>query len=293
MVLNRIGALACGLILFYWKIVNIDLDRGEDDPHKVPDLMPVVEQRLLVLAAISVFLLLEFDRINGQARLLEAEQLSVGFQGSIAHATCSEEADATRIFREIGEKTAAVDYAIHVLLAAGMSSPTLTDIARRGVNVSEAGSAEIAWPFLALVPLCLLSLWTIFVQFVYLQNHAHLWSIPLWLLECMSVLARAALLCILWWSPRDARCFILKMMSRLVALYMIISCPLMAIWQRQSQGPDRGWLILPLVVYTTVLGIACISVSTAAVADNICLCSGNRNSNKRWLPRPFLPQALV
>ena len=46
-----------------------------------------------------------------------------------------EEADAIRIFGEIGEKTGAVDYAIDVLLAAGMSSPTLRETARKGIDV--------------------------------------------------------------------------------------------------------------------------------------------------------------
>ena len=39
-----------------------------------------------------------------------------------------------------------VDYAIHVLLAAGMSTPTLRIVARAGVDISGAGYTEMAFP---------------------------------------------------------------------------------------------------------------------------------------------------
>ncbi|CAE7198454.1 unnamed protein product [Symbiodinium natans] len=261
MVLNWVGAFTCGVIFVHWRTLHFQ--QGEDTADTVPAIFSFVEQHLLVLAGMTFFLLLEVDRVNGKARLEEAEQLRHGFQGSIAHATCSEEADAIRIFGEIGEKTGAVDYAIDVLLAAGMSSPTLRETARKGIDVGGAGSAEIAFPFVALVPLSIETIWSIYVDFIYLHDHVHLWSIPLWLFQTMTVVTRVGVLLRLWRSPEDERCFILKMMAKIVALYMLIICPLLAMWELRAGGtfaPDSGWFALPFVVYTSILAFACLGM---------------------------------
>ncbi|CAE7234846.1 unnamed protein product [Symbiodinium microadriaticum] len=150
MLLNRLGAFTCGIVLLEWTTVNFD---GAQGPSRIPGIILCVEQRLLILAALSFFLLLETDRVNAEARAWEAEQLRRGYQGSIAHATCSDAADSARILGEIGGKMEAVDYAIHVLLKAGMSSPTLREIARAGIDVEGAGNAVMAFPVVALVPL--------------------------------------------------------------------------------------------------------------------------------------------
>ena len=224
--LNRIGAMAVGLIIMHWRTVEFDPDN--DGIEEVPAFTAFVEQRLLLLAGLTFFVLLEVDRVNGEAKMQEAKHLSCGFSGSIVQATCSKQVDAERIFGEIGAKTVDVDYAIHVLLAAGMSSPTLRDISHQGIDVRGAGHAEIAFPFVALVPLVWETLWSIYCDFVYLKNDISFEYIPLWFWESITVLARLGLLLLLWRSPRDERCFILKMMSKIVAVYLVISSPLLA-----------------------------------------------------------------
>ena len=163
MLLNRMGAFTCGIMFLEWTTVNFD---GAQGPSGVPAIILCVEQRLLILSAFTFFLLLEADRVNAVARAWEAEQLRRGYQGSIAHATCSDAADSARILGEIGDKMEAVDYAIHVLLKAGMSSPTLREIARAGIDVAGAGNAVIAFPVVALVPLNLETLWSTYVDMV-------------------------------------------------------------------------------------------------------------------------------
>ena len=138
MILNRAGAFMCGCLVVLWRpICHTSI---------VQDCANLL-QRICWIIGVTLFLCLEVDRENGRAREGESAQLGSGFQGSVIHATCSVAEDAARIHAEIGDKTADVDYAIHVLLAAGMSSETLREVARAGVDISGAGHAEIALPF--------------------------------------------------------------------------------------------------------------------------------------------------
>ena len=73
------------------------------------------------------------------------------YEGSIWYAKCSEAADAVSIRREIGDKVDEVDHAIHVLMAAGMSSPALRDIAR-SVDIEHAAFPEIIGALFLLGP---------------------------------------------------------------------------------------------------------------------------------------------
>ena len=205
----------------------------------------------------------------------EAKNLSCGFSGSIAQATCSKQADAERIFREIGEKTENVDYAIHVLLAAGMSSPTLREIARRGINVRGAGHAEIAVAFVALVPLTCETLWSIYCDVVYLRDDMNIGFVPVWLMHGIIVVARLGLLFLLWQKPRDERCFILKMMSKILVLYLIICCPLLADWetQRSEVRKFRRWFALPLTLYSCTFGLACTLLAVAFLVQSHPKCN--------------------
>ncbi|CAE7418780.1 unnamed protein product [Symbiodinium sp. CCMP2592] len=262
MLLNRMGAFTCGIVFLEWTTVNFDGAQGPYGPSGVPATILCVEQRLLILSAFTFFLLLEADRVNAVARAWEAEQLRRGYQGSIAHATCSEAADSTRILGEIGDKMEAVDYAIHVLLKAGMSSPTLREIARAGIDVAGAGNAVIAFPVVALVPLNLETLWSTYVDMVYMSEDVHLW-IPLWIFEFMSFLVRIAIVVVLCRSQRDERCFIMKMMGKIVGLWVVLACPFIATWElesMQTSTPKSGWFAAPLLVYASILGFACLGM---------------------------------
>ena len=62
--------------------------------------------------------------------------------GSIRWATCSQPTDQQNIWDEIGDKVDEVDHAIHVLITAGISSPSLRAAAKLGVDINHAGHAE-------------------------------------------------------------------------------------------------------------------------------------------------------
>ena len=251
MTVNGIGSLVCGSLFFQWHTV-----RGQYDFEGFACHMPYVEQRIIILIMAGFFLLQEFDRANGLATKQEALQLSRGYQGTIERAACSQAADAMRIFEEIGQKTAAVDYAIHVLLKAGMSSPTLRQVASKGVDIQHAGSAEVAVPFIAFTT-TLLTLIRICFDTLLLHLAWHNT-----LLQFISFISRPALLVILCRSPVDERCFILKMMTKLVLLYLMIACPLVVFWETRAaemRMPSRAWFALPATIYSVIFFFACPS----------------------------------
>jgi predicted Fe-Mo cluster-binding NifX family protein len=56
------------------------------------------------------------------------------------------------MLQEIDDQQDAVDYAIHVLLTAGMSTPALRYISRAGVDIEYAAYAEITAAAVLLIP---------------------------------------------------------------------------------------------------------------------------------------------
>ena len=107
----------------------------------------------------------------------------------------------------------AVDYAIHVLLTAGMSTPTLREMARAGVSIEEAGCAEIALPFLFLAAFHFLSILQLVVDWLFLKSAV--WQYWLW--PGIPILFRTAVIIMLWRSPTDEQCFICKMVAKVWA----------------------------------------------------------------------------
>eukprot|EP00439_Symbiodinium_sp_Y106_P072987 s686_g13.t1 len=189
-ILNNLGtAVSCALLIQWQEIQEVFAFGG------YAARVPYIEQHFVILVGASFFILLEVDRVNGRTRTQEALQLSRGFRGSIAHAKCSKASDGHRIFMEIGEKTSAVDYAIHVLLAAGMSTPTLREVARAGVDIQNAGYAEVAVP---------------------------VWAFMTSLVTCGHVLFDS--------------------------VYM------------EMHSPSPAWFVMPALVYTSILAIACLGM---------------------------------
>ena len=146
-------------------------------------------------------------------------------------------------------------------------SPTLREIAGRGIDVQGAGHAEIAFPFVALGPLVCETLWSLSCGFVYHRHDTDEGDEPLWVFHSITVAARLGLLLLLWRSPRDERCFILKMISKIVAVYLVTCCPLLAVWETQRSKIARYliWFAVPLTVYTIMLGLACALPALASV----------------------------
>ena len=59
-------------------------------------------------------------------------------------------------------------------------------------------------------------------------------------------------------------CFIYKMMTKLMVLYLIVSGPLLVYWEVRASlrvSPSHGWYVLPTTFYTTILGFACFSAA--------------------------------
>ena len=232
-VLNRIGALACGFMLCRWQTVHV---QAEDKLVGAAAWIPGIDQRMLIAIGGVFFLLLEVDRVKGEIRQQEAQQLSRGFSGTIRHATASEAADAIRILDEIGEKTDAVDYAIQVLLTAWTSSPTLREVAAAGVDIRDAGCAEIAFPSLAVL-LSLDSVCRLFFDVLYIDSVFYCW-----IFQALSLIARIGLVVVLWRSPRDERCYILKMMTKMFSIYFIVASPLLVVWELRA---PQSWMPHP------------------------------------------------
>ena len=134
-----------------------------------------------------------------------------------------------------------------------MSSPTLTQLSRAGVDIQSAGHAEIALPFAALMT-GLFALARVCFQMMYLHTVFFAW------IQLLCAGARLALVLVLWMSSRDERCFVLKMMAKLVALDLLILGPCMVFWEVKPSGgsPHLLWFAVPLAVHTVMFALACL-----------------------------------
>ena len=167
----------------------------------------VVRRCYWLMSSICVFIT-EIDRINAGDAVAESEELQLGYRGSIQYAKCSQESDAASIRREIGHQVEQVDHAIHVLLAAGMSTPTLREIAR-SVDIPHAAFAELTGALFLLGPFA-----TNAIDFVVLDM---LRCQCLWyrvVLVIVSIVTRLMLFALLCRSDWDEQRFILKVMSK-------------------------------------------------------------------------------
>ena len=163
------------------------------------------------------FALLEIDRISGESTVKEAQQLRQGYQGSIQYAECAKESDALKIHHEIDCQQDAVDYAIHVLMTAGMSTPALRHVAQAGVDIEFAAYSEITAAWIILIPYELLSVMYFTFHVMYFTGEWYLL-----VLQGMSLLGRAILLAILCGSATDDQCFALKLLTKLAGVLVIL-----------------------------------------------------------------------
>lgn len=182
------------------------------------DLRPEIEtisRHLTWLAAISFFVIAELDRVGSDHIEREGHQLRKKYRGSIRFASCSQETDRTNIWDEIGDKEHEVDNAIHVLISAGMSSPSLRHAAQRGVDIEEAGHAETAIAVVFLGPLLVLCILNTTARLLF-GNPGHLsWMSTL--AGVISSVARLSFLLLLPFRAADGRSFMLKVITKLVA----------------------------------------------------------------------------
>ena len=156
---------------------------------------------------------------------------------------------------------AKVDYAIHVLLAAGMSTPTLRSVARAGVDISGAGYTEMAFPCLDLGPFLIHGL--LLVLRGVLLHRCYRW------IPCLvSLCARLVLLFSLWRSARDETCFILKMMAKMVALMQIIILPTVTVLQLTASEMDCVFYAITIFImlaHIITVGFACLVLASSTL----------------------------
>ena len=150
-----------------------------------------------------------------------------------------------------------------MLLAAGMSTPTLRTVACAGVDISGAGYTEIAFPCLDLGPFLLHGLLLTAVLSIYVPEIMYRW-IP----SIVSLCCRLALLAILWCRPQDERCFTLKMMAKMIAMHVGITGPVVVMTKITPSSTDYVYLAIPLFIMTmhiAMLGFACLLATTCFV----------------------------
>ncbi|CAK9020391.1 unnamed protein product [Durusdinium trenchii] len=252
------------------EIANCDGSFPNGHEWGFPDVAyPYVHLWYWVMAA-SFFCLMEVDRIHFWCNRWEAEQLKRDYRGSIRYAECSQPEDAQRIQLEIGqeEKFQEVDDAIQVLLTARMSSPALCHIASLGVDIDQAAYSEITAAVVVLGPFDLLTLGHLLFEMIY--EGSQQWHIEV--LQGMSIMGRFLLLWQLYRSPMDERCFLLKVLSKLVAVLMVALFLLLFIAVHLHFRPLFSWLVFTDAVLLFAVTLSFLGIrGTAQLPGGLCL----------------------
>lgn len=214
---------------------------------------------LFWLMAASFFCLLELDRLRGESTVCEAQQLRQGYKGSIAHAECARLTDAVKIHQEIDDQQDAVDYAIHVLLTAGMSTPALRYISRAGVDIEYAAYAEITAAAVLLIPFELGSLTNCILYLLYFGGS---WYIAV--LQGIAILCRLILLVIICRREADEQCFVLKLLTKFAGMLMILAVfAVLLAWWCPFCG-NLTWLVVSDTGLLCLIPVALLGIQGTA-----------------------------
>ncbi|CAJ1384578.1 unnamed protein product [Effrenium voratum] len=209
------------------------------------------------LLVMIFFLLAELDRIMWEARTVECQQLRHGFEG-ICRASCKEPEDEQRIRAEIGDKVAEVDQAIEVLISAGMSTPALRHVERLGINIDHAGCMELAMPVMFLGPQLLLAIW----QDLFNGARRGRWFLVV--CQTVSIIARLALLALLCRSGADERCFMLRVMTKLVVLVLVPAFASVCLGAEGDRMMQRTTFLAFDAVFLLTLGFGLLGIRGTA-----------------------------
>mmetsp|Transcript_67290 Transcript_67290/g.186440 ORF Transcript_67290/g.186440 Transcript_67290/m.186440 type:complete len:579 (-) Transcript_67290:192-1928(-) len=144
------------------------------------------------------FLASEVDRVRAIQARDEADELRKSFT-TVSNAECSNAADKEHILLEVQKDMSGVDEAVHVLLAAGMSTPALRKAASRGTDVSDAAHMSASnFTFCS-------GFWVV-MQVVFLSIRGHTPIILVcWIILSLAILATGFLG--LWFTSQDKRAF--------------------------------------------------------------------------------------
>ena len=213
------------------------------------------------------FCLMEVDRVSGRSTGSEAQQLQQGYEGSIQYAQCAKQSDATKIRQEIDDQQDAVDFAIHVLLTAGMSTPALRYIAEAGVDIEFAAYSEITAAVILLIPLHCLTVANFAFHIMHFQGG---WAVVI--LQGLSIVGRFILMVLIYRSPTDELCFQLKLLTKFAAfLLLAVGVSLLAIWLPTTR-PLFIWLLMFDMGVLFMIPIAMLGIQGTAKRLPFGLC---------------------
>lgn len=216
--------------------------------------------------AAILFCVLEVDRVNAERTALEAEQLRKGYRGSIHYADCTQPEDAQRIRHEIGCKSDVVDYAIDVLLSAGMSTPALRDIAREGVDIQRTAYSGVASSVVLLFPVDFITFTFAVVETIYLRG-----NFLRMLLSSICILERLILATLIYRRSIDERCFILKVMDKIVAALLISFVGLCLMPTVTMRKVSKIWIIGSNIGFALMIAFAVLGIrGTAKLPMGLC-----------------------
>ncbi|CAE7428918.1 unnamed protein product [Symbiodinium sp. CCMP2592] len=210
-----------------------------------------------IAALAMTFCFLELDRIHSSNARVEAKQLGRGYSGSVVDAVCSCPDDDLRIHREIGGEVEAVDYAIEVLLSAGMSTPTLREVAQKGVSISQAANPQIALTVLLLGVGTTFTLIVLLLEMMKAGKEAE--QASFWLTmpsEVLTLAVRTLIILYIWLQPRDERCFILYVVQKTTGVYLLLVAAHLAFTRSTTDLFFLVPLLLSAIMLTfTMLGL--------------------------------------
>lgn len=210
---NFVGIIALSCMAVAWKT---HVWYWQED---IPIVFLSMVQRAVFVFNVFFFFISEVDRVRSIQKISEAEQLSRGFQGSITCSEVSYKPDGDMIWEDIGDKVEDADRAIHVLMAAGVSTYSLGQASLKGVDITSAGHAEIALPFGNLGPFLLVAIGDFLLAALFDPSQ----SVYL-IVMAISILSRVALVIIVLRTEQlDERCFLLKVVSKWGFLNLVLA----------------------------------------------------------------------
>jgi len=212
------------------------------------------------LRTITFFVTADFDRLRWLGATRQASQLERRYT-SVLEAGCSDAIDEDNLLREISGRTTQVDDAIRVLIMAGMSTSSLREASKLGVDVKGAAFIEYSFPML-LLGVSMSGGWKL--QKVWLDGTTD--NVDLFFFGVNIADKVLALLFFLYffWTPPDARVFAYRVVQKGGLLVAMV--PLMVAQLLQLTGAISYWgLELNLWTTSLLVWLIVIPISMARI----------------------------
>ncbi|CAJ1448164.1 unnamed protein product [Effrenium voratum] len=161
------------------------------------------------------FILMEVDRVNSATIRCAGTELMRHYEGSITHAKCSLARDEDRIRSQINSHISEVDAAISVLTEAGMSTHALRQADAKGADIEDLAHSQIAVPVTILGSMGVLSGLRLRTELAQHKN------IEMCVINGLALAARLLIMLQFCRSNVDDRCFMLKIISKLMLLVVL------------------------------------------------------------------------